>query len=299
MSKSNWNTQNITDQSNKTIIITGASSGLGMEASKVLSSKNATIIMAVRNKKKGKNVAEEIKKQNPNAKLEIREMDLSSLQSVSNFAEGVKSDYDKIDILINNAGIMTCPFDRTKDDFEIQMGTNHLGHFALTGLLMPLLHKAKNSRIVVTSSIGHKMGNIDFTDINWEKRKYKTSQAYADSKLANLYFAYELARKLQNEKSDIKVTASHPGWTRTNLQKHSWYMKALNPLFSQGPDEGVLPTLRAAFDADAKSGDYFGPSRFFEMHGNPVVVKSNEKSHNLEASKKLWEISEQMTNIKY
>ena len=299
MSKSNWNTQNIADQSNKTIIITGASSGLGMEASKVLSSKNATIIMAVRNTIKGKNVAEEIKKQNPNAKLEIREMDLSSLQSVNNFAEGVKSDYDKIDILINNAGIMTCPFDRTKDDFEIQMGTNHLGHFALTGLLMPLLHKAKNARIIVTSSIGHKMGNIDFTDINWEKRKYKTSQAYADSKLANLYFAYELVRKLQNEKSDIKVTASHPGWTRTNLQKHSWYMKALNPLFSQGPDQGVLPTLRAAFDANAKSGDYFGPSRFFEMHGNPVVVKSNEKSHNLEASKKLWEVSEQLTNIKY
>jgi NAD(P)-dependent dehydrogenase (short-subunit alcohol dehydrogenase family) len=299
MLKSNWNTQNIADQSNKIIVITGASSGLGKEASRVLSAKNATVIMAVRNTKKAKIVAEEIEKQNPNAKIDIREMNLSSLQSVRDFSEGIKSDYAKVDILINNAGIMACPFDKTKDGFEIQIGTNHLGHFALTGLLMPLLHKAKNARIVATSSIGHKMGNIDFTDINWEKRKYNTTQAYADSKLANLYFTYELAKKLKNTNSDIKVTAAHPGWTKTNLQKHSWYMRMLNPLFSQGPDQGVLPTLRAAFDADANSGDYFGPSKFFEMHGNPVVVKSTEKSYDLEASKKLWEISEQLTDIKY
>ena len=299
MSKSNWNTQNIAEQSNKVIVITGASSGLGKEASKILSAKNATVIMAVRNTKKAKIVAEEIEKQNPNAKIDIREMNLSSLQSVRDFSDGIKSDYAKVDILINNAGIMACPFDKTKDGYEIQMGTNHLGHFALTGLLMPLLHKAKNARIVATSSIGHKMGNIDFTDINWEKRKYNTTQAYADSKLANLYFTYELAKKLKNANSDIKVTAAHPGWTKTNLQKHSWYMRMLNPLFSQGPDQGVLPTLRAAFDADANSGDYFGPSKFFEMHGNPVVVKSTEKSYDLEASKKLWEISEQLTDIKY
>jgi NAD(P)-dependent dehydrogenase (short-subunit alcohol dehydrogenase family) len=299
MSKSNWSTQNIPDQSNKTIIITGASSGLGKEASKILSEKNATIIMAVRNTKKGKKVAEEIKQQNPSAKLEIREMDLSSLQSVHDFVEGVKSEYDKIDILINNAGIMACPFDTTKDNYEIQMGTNHLGHFALTGLIMPLLKKAKNARIVATSSIGHKLGKIDFEDLNWEKRTYKSTQAYADSKMANLYFTYELARKLSDEESDIKVTAAHPGWTKTNLQKHSWYMRMLNPLFSQGPDQGVLPTLRAAFDDHAKSGDYYGPSKFFEMQGSPVIVKSNELSHSKEAAQKLWEVSEQMTNIRY
>jgi len=299
MSKLNWNTQNIADQTNRTILITGATSGLGKEASKILSEKNAKIIMAVRNTKKAENVAEEIKKQHPDAQLDIREMDLSSLQSVRDFAESVKSDYARIDVLINNAGIMACPFDTTDDNIEIQMGTNHLGHFALTGLLMPLLQKAKNGRIVATSSIGHKMGKIDFEDINWEKRKYKPSQAYADSKMANLYFTYELARKLRNEKSDIKVTAAHPGWTKTNLQKHSWYMRMLNPLFSQGPDQGVLPTLRAAFDPNANSGDYFGPSRFFEMHGSPILVKSNELSHSLEAAKKLWEVSAQMTNIKF
>jgi len=164
---------------------------------------------------------------------------------------------------------------------------------------MPLLETTKNARIVATSSIGHRMGNIDFDDINWEKRKYNPSKAYADSKIANLYFTYELAKKLNHEKKDIKVTAAHPGWTRTDLQKHSWYMLMLNPLFSQGADQGVLPTLRAAFDPNAHSGEYFGPSRFFEMHGSPIAVKSNERSHDAEASKKLWEISEQLTNIKY
>lgn len=299
MAKSNWDAQNIPDQSNKTIIITGASSGLGKEASRILAEKKARIIMAVRNTQKAKKVVEEIKKQTPQAKLDVREMDLSNLQSIHSFAEGLKSDYEQIDVLINNAGIMACPFDKTKDYFEIQMGTNHLGHFALTGLLMPLLKKAKNARIIATSSIGHTMGDIDFDDINWSKRKYKSSQAYADSKIANLYFTYELARKLKNEKSDIKVTAAHPGWTKTNLQKHSWYMRALNPFFSQGPDQGVLPTLRAAFDPTASSGDYFGPSRFFEMHGSPKLVNSNERSHDLKAAKKLWALSEQMTDIKY
>lgn len=299
MSKINWSANLIPDLMGKVIIVTGATSGLGKEATKILSEKNATVIMAVRNTKKAEPIVQEIRKQHSNAQTDIREMDLSSLASVKLFAEGVLKDYDRLDVLINNAGIMACPFDKTQDGFEIQMGTNHLGHFALTGLLMPLLEKTENARIVATSSIGHRMGNIDFNDINWEKRKYSPAQAYSDSKLANLYFAYELAEKLNQEKKDIKVTAAHPGWTRTDLQKHTWYMRMLNPLFSQGPDQGVLPTLRAAFDSNAKSGDYFGPSRFFEMHGSPVVVKSNERSHNAEAAKKLWEISENLTNVKY
>lgn len=299
MSKSDWNENNIPDLKGKVIIVTGATSGLGKEATRILTQKNATIIMAVRNTKKAEAVAQEIKKQHPNAQIDIKEMDLSSLASVKLFANGVLKNYDQLDVLINNAGIMACPFDKTQDGYEIQMGTNHLGHFALTGLLMPLLETTKNARIVATSSIGHRMGNIDFADINWEKRKYNSSKAYADSKLANLYFTYALANKLNPEKKDIKVTVAHPGWTRTDLQKHSWYMRMLNPLFSQGPDQGVLPTLRAAFDPNANSGEYFGPSRFFEMHGSPIVVKSNERSHDTEAAKKLWHISEELTNIKY
>jgi len=299
MPKSNWNENNIPDLKGKVIIITGATSGLGKEAAKILAQKNATVIMAVRNTQKAEPIVQQIKKQHPNAQIDIREIDLSSLASVKLFANDVLDNYDRLDVLINNAGIMACPFDKTQDSYEIQMGTNHLGHFALTGLLMPLLETTNNARIVATSSIGHRMGKIDFADINWEKRKYNSSQAYADSKLANLYFTYELAKKLNQEKKDIKVTAAHPGWTRTDLQKHSWYMRMLNPLFSQGPDQGVLPTLRAAFDPNAKSGDYFGPSRFFEMHGSPIVVKSNEHSHDTEAAKKLWHISEVLTNIKY
>ena len=226
-------------------------------------------------------------------------MDLSSLASVKHFAEKVLKNYARLDVLINNAGIMACPYDKTKDGYEIQMGTNHLGHFALTGLLMPLLENTKGARIVATSSIGHRMGNIDLDDFNWEKRKYNPNTAYCDSKLANLYFTYELARKLAYKQKDMKVTAAHPGWTRTDLQKHSWYMSMLNPLLSQGPDQGVLPTLRAAFDLNARSGDYFGPSRFFEMHGSPVVVESSKRSKDTEVAKRVWKISERLTNIYY
>ncbi len=299
MSKANWNSNNIPDLKGKVVIVTGATSGLGKEATKILAQKNATVIVAVRNTQKAETVVQEIKQMNPKAKIDTKEMDLNSLESVKRFADKVLSSYDRLDVLINNAGIMACPFDKTEEGFEIQMGTNHLGHFALTGLLMPLLEKTKNARIVATSSIGHRAGNIDFQDINWGKRKYNSNKAYADSKLANLYFAYHLAEKLKAENKDIKVTAAHPGWTRTDLQKHSLMMRMLNPLFSQGPDQGVLPTLRAAFDPNANSGEYFGPSRFFEMHGSPIVVKSNVRSHDAEAAKKLWDISETLTNIKF
>lgn len=299
MSKENWNSNNIPDLKGKVVIVTGATSGLGKEATKILAQKNATVIMAVQNTKKAEAVIQKMKRTHPNSKIDIKEMDLNSLESVKHFADKILSSYERLDVLINNAGIMACPFDKTKDGFEIQMGTNHLGHFALTGLLMPLLEKTKNARIMATSSIGHRMGNIDLKDINWEKRKYSPTQAYSDSKLANLYFAYHLAEKLKAENRNIKVTAAHPGWTRTDLQKHTWYMRMLNPLFSQGTDQGVLPTLRAALDTDANSGDYFGPSRFYEMHGSPIVVKSNKRSHDVEAAKKLWDISESLTNIKY
>lgn len=299
MSKENWNSNNIPDLKGKVVIITGATSGLGKEATKILAQKNATVVMAVRNTKKAETVLQEIKQTSLNAKIDIKEMDLTSLESVKHFADKILSSYHRLDVLINNAGIMACPFDKTKDGFEIQMGTNHLGHFALTGLLMPLLEKTNNARIVATSSIGHRLGNIDFEDINWRKRKYSPTQAYSDSKLANLYFAYHLVKKLKAEHKDIKITAAHPGWTRTDLQKHTWYMRMLNPIFSQGTDQGVLPTLRAAFDTDANSGDYFGPSRFFEMHGSPIVVQSNKHSHGVEEAKKLWDISESLTKIKY
>ncbi|MFT5779564.1 MAG: NAD(P)-dependent dehydrogenase (short-subunit alcohol dehydrogenase family) [Crocinitomicaceae bacterium] len=299
MAKSNWNTQNIPDQKGKVIVITGASSGLGKEATKVMAQKNATVIMAVRNVKKGESVAEEIRTEFPTADIQVHPMDLGSLNSIKAFSENLSKSQSTVDILINNAGVMMCPYSKTEDGFEIQMGTNHLGHFALTGLLMPLIKNSKSGRIVATSSIGHRSGAIDFEDFNWENRKYKTTKAYGDSKLANLYFTYELSRKLEGETNSPIITAAHPGWTSTDLQRHSLFFRVLNPIFSQKVAGGVLPTLRAAVDPNAKSGNYFGPSGFQEMKGNPMIVKSNEMSHNVENAKRLWTLSEELTGVKY
>jgi len=299
MKKSNWNSTNIPDQTGKTIIITGATSGLGKEATKVLAQKNALVIMAVRNTEKGENVRKEILQENPKGTISVKELDLSSLSSIKRFAETINKEFETIDVLINNAGVMMCPYSTTEDGLEIQMGTNHFGHFALTGLLMPLIKKSDDGRVVVTSSIGHRSGDIDFEDINWLNRKYKTTKAYGDSKLANLYFMHELSRKLKEENNPPIIAAAHPGWTSTDLQRHSLFFRVLNPIFSQKVVGGVLPTLRAATDPEAKSGDYFGPSGWQEMKGNPMIVKSNEMSHNAENAKKLWVVSESLTGVKY
>jgi NAD(P)-dependent dehydrogenase (short-subunit alcohol dehydrogenase family) len=294
-----WNTNNIPNQKGKIVVITGATSGLGKEATRVFAQKNATVIMAVRNTQKGDQVAAEIKKLVPEVKIEVRKLDLGSLSSVKSFSEQILADYNCLDILINNAGVMMCPFSKTEDGFEIQMGTNHLGHFALTGLLMPLLKNTKGARIVATSSIAHLQGNIDFEDINWEKRKYNTTKAYSDSKIANLYFAYELARKLKDNPNAPVVTAAHPGYTKTELQRHNLFWRIMNPIMGQEVGQGALPTLRAGTDIQAKGGDYFGPSGFQELKGAPIVVKSNKMSHNMANAKRLWEVSEKLTGVNF
>ena len=299
MSKSAWNTDNIPNQQGRVVIVTGATSGLGKSAAKILTAKGATVVMAVRNTVKGEEVLNEIASGMPNHSTSVMKLDLSSLKSVKDFSEEFMSRFDRLDVLINNAGIMFCPYSKTEDGLEIQMGTNHFGHFALTGRLMPVLKATSNARIVVTSSIGHQMGNIDVDDINWESRSYKTRSAYGDSKLANLYFAYEFARMFSNDDEAPRMTVAHPGWTSTELQRHSGLMRFLNLLFSQEPDMGVLPTLRAAFDEDAKAGDYFGPSGWMEFKGNPKKVQSNKLSHNRDVARKVWEISEELTGIKF
>jgi NAD(P)-dependent dehydrogenase (short-subunit alcohol dehydrogenase family) len=299
MTKRNWGVQDIPEQKDKTIIITGATSGLGKEATRVLAKKNATVIMAVRNTQKAEIVATEIRKEYANVKIDIRSLDLGSLDSISSFAKGVLEDYKNLDILINNAGVMMCPYSKTKNGFEIQMGTNHLGPFALTGLLMPLLMSTKNARIVSTSSVAHNQGDIDFTDINWEKRKYNTSKAYGDSKLANLYFSYELNRKIENTASRTKVITAHPGGTKTDLARHSGIFSVFMSLLFLPVEKGVLSTLRAATDVNAKSGDYYGPGGFMQVRGFPELVQSNKMSHNLANAKKLWGLSEQLTGVKY
>jgi NAD(P)-dependent dehydrogenase (short-subunit alcohol dehydrogenase family) len=295
--KDNWTAEEITDVKDKIAVVTGGNSGLGKETARVLAQKGVVVILAVRSIDRGQKAASDIRNEFPNSSVEVMKLDLSSLASVKSFAKEFSGKYKHLDYLINNAGVMVPPYSKTEDGFELQFGTNHLAHFALTGLLLPLLGSTKNSRIVTVSSLAHLSGNVDFDDLAWEERKYSASRAYGDSKIANLYFTYELARKLKD--SDIKVLASHPGYTSTNLQKNSRLWKFLNPFLAQKPEMGALPSLRAATDPDAQSGDYFGPSGRAGMRGYPEKVSSSERSNDKEIAEKLWHTSEKLTGIKY
>jgi NAD(P)-dependent dehydrogenase (short-subunit alcohol dehydrogenase family) len=299
MARSNWDTDSIGDQSGRVVVVTGATSGIGEQTARVLAGKNAKVILAVRNPAKGEVTIASIRQEFPRADVQVLELDLSCLRSINAFCQNFSDSYDRLDILINNAGIMWCPYEKTVDGFEIQLGTNHLGHFALTLQLMPLLLKTGDSRVVNVSSIAHKAGKIDFDDMAWESRSYKTVQAYSDSKIANLYFTHELARKLEGIEGAPRVTAAHPGWTRSELQRHSGLMRFLNSFFAQYPDMGALPTLRAAIDPDAQPGDYFGPSKFFEMHGYPAKVKADKRSQDRNAAERLWSSSERLTAVHF
>jgi len=299
MANEKWTSENIPNQKGKVVIVTGSSSGIGFEAARELAKKDATVIIAVRNIEKGNNAANKIRHEHKNADVHVLEIDLASLDSVKLFVKTFKEKFNKLDLLINNAGVMIPPYSKTEDGFELQFGTNHLGHFALTGLLLDLIKNTKGSRIVNVASTAHKAGGLNFDDLNWEKRKYKSWKAYGDSKISNLYFTYELKRKLEEHNIKIKVTAAHPGWTATDLQRHSGLFSFLNPLFAMKQWQGALPTLRAATDENANSGDYFGPDGWQEWRGYPVKVQSNELSHNESIAKKLWDISEKLTGVTY
>lgn len=287
----------IADQKGKVAIVTGASSGIGYETARVLAGKNAEVIIAVRNQAKGDEAVRRIKAQNEKANVKVMLLDLASLKSVQNFAETFKQEYPRLDLLINNAGVMIPPYSKTEDGFELQFGTNHLGHFALTLHLLALIEKTPNGRIVNVSSGAHRYGKIDFDDLNWERRRYKAWRAYGDSKIANLYFTYELHRQLSQKGSTTKVLAAHPGWTATELQRHSGLLRFLNTFFAMRSEQGALPTLRAATDEKAESGDYFGPHGFREMRGYPVKVESNRLSHDESIARELWEVSENLTMV--
>ena len=299
MSKQKWVVNNITDQSGRVVIVTGSSSGIGYEAARVLANKNAEVIIAVRNQQKGDNAVQKIKDQNQKANVKVMLLDLASLDSVKKFTDEFKQKYSRLDLLINNAGVMIPPYSKTKDGFELQFGTNHLGHFALTGHLFDLLKNTSNSRIVNVSSAAHKYGNLDFEDLSWEKRKYKSWTAYGDSKIANLYFTYELQNRLSKNNSSTIATAAHPGWTATDLQRHSGLFEFLNRFYAMKTEQGALPTLRAATDETAQSGDYYGPDGWQEWRGYPVKVDSNKLSQDNEIAKKLWDVSEELTGIKF
>ncbi|MBN2011741.1 SDR family NAD(P)-dependent oxidoreductase [candidate division KSB1 bacterium] len=288
---------NIDDQTGRIVIVTGSNSGIGYETARVLALKNATVILAVRNLGKGSTAAQKILDQKSDASVNVMELDLANLKSVHAFAGQYLKKYKQLDLLINNAGVMLPPYTKTADGFELQIGTNHFGHFALTGLLFELISKTPNSRIINISSAMHRYGNINFNDINWEKRHYKRWNAYGDSKIANLYFTYELAHKLNQANIHTIAVAAHPGWTATELQRHSDVMQFFNSAFAQRIEMGVLPTLYAAVCPNVSSGDFFGPSGFKEMRGYPKKVDSNQLSKDQSIGWQLWDVSEKMTRI--
>ena len=300
MKNEKWNTENILSQKGRIVIVTGSSSGIGYETARVLANKQASVIIAVRNLDKGNKALAKIVQQNKDTDVQVMELDLANLASVKNFTENFQKNYSRLDLLINNAGVMIPPYAKTTDGFELQFGTNHLGHFALTGQLLELLISTKGSRIVNVSSGAHNFGKIDFDDLNWEKRNYAQWTAYGDSKLANLYFTYELDRKLKEQGINTLVTASHPGWTATELQRTAGdVMKYLNGIFAQNITMGALPTLRAAIEEGLKGAEYFGPNGFMEIGGYPVQVESNELSKDRAIAQKLWVVSEQLTGVKF
>ncbi|MFA9453248.1 MAG: SDR family NAD(P)-dependent oxidoreductase [Candidatus Aminicenantaceae bacterium] len=299
MPKQKWDSSKILDQKGRVAIVTGASSGIGYEAARVLAEKNATVIIAQRNLDKGNAAVEKIRVGCQDADVRVMELDLANLESVRGFAVKFKDSYSRLDLLINNAGVMMPPYSKTADGFELQFGTNHLGHFALTGLLIDLIKSTPDSRIVNVSSGAHNYGNIDFEDLNWEKRPYKKMKAYADSKIANIYFTYELQRRLDEAGSSTLVTASHPGWTATELQRHAGLFSFLNPFLAQDITMGALPTLCAAVAEDVQACDYYGPEGWREMRGHPKKVETSALAKDMEKARKLWEVSEKLTGISY
>ncbi|WP_460356254.1 SDR family NAD(P)-dependent oxidoreductase [Mycobacterium sp. ZZG] len=292
-----WTAADIPDQTGRTAVITGANTGLGFETAKALAARGAHVVLAVRDTEKGRQAASRM-----DGDVEVQELDLTSLASIGAAAEALKNRYQRIDLLINNAGVMTTPKGTTADGFELQFGTNHLGHFALTGLLLEKLLDVPGARIVTVSSNGHKMGGaIHWDDLQWE-RSYNRMGAYTQSKLANLLFTYELQRRLAPRGKTIAV-AAHPGTSTTELARNlprpveRAFLAAAPVLFAQTADRGALPTLRAATDPGVLGGQYYGPDGIGQQRGNPVVVASSEQSYDMALQQRLWAVSEELTKV--
>jgi NAD(P)-dependent dehydrogenase (short-subunit alcohol dehydrogenase family) len=302
-----WNSAAISDQRGRTVVITGANTGLGFETAKVLAANGANVVLACRNLAKGEEARTRILASSPTADVSTLHLDLASLASVHLAAERLRADHARIDLLINNAGGMTLPYRRTEDGFELTFATNHLGPFAFTGLLLDRMLDIPGSRIVTVSSIGHRRGTVNFDDLHFE-RGYRYSAAYFQSKLANLMFTYELQRRLAAAGAPTIAVAAHPGNARTEfgrdlspfvrvmmsprLRMFTWWLM-------QSPQMGALSTLRAATDPDAQGGDYYGPPGRAQFTGYPSLVESTARSHDVQAQRRLWRESERLTGVPY
>jgi NAD(P)-dependent dehydrogenase (short-subunit alcohol dehydrogenase family) len=285
-------TATLPDLTGRTAIVTGANSGIGRAAARALAGVGAHVVLAVRDTAKGAAVAAAMP-----GETEVRRLDLADLTSIREFASGWAAD---VSLLINNAGVMIPPLSRTADGFELQFGTNHLGHFALTNLLLPDI----TGRVVTVSSTGHRMGTIDFDDLNWERRRYNAWRAYGQSKLANLLFTAELQRRLEAAGSPVLATAAHPGYAATNLQFRSG-RRSLdivssigNRLFAQDEDGGALPTLYAA-TADIPGNSFAGPGGFMEQRGAPKLVGRRHTAQDADVARRLWDVSEELTGVRF
>ena len=303
-----WTEADIPDLSGKTVVITGANSGLGLMAADALAAKGAQVVLACRDQAKGRAAEAEIRGRHAGAKTALMSLDLSSLADIRRFADAVQAAHPRIDVLMNNAGVMALPYRKTADGFEMQFGTNHLGHFALTGLLLDRMLKTDGARVVTVSSGAHRMGRIRFDDPQWEQG-YRKWPAYGQSKLANLLFAYELQRRLAAAGATAISVAAHPGYAATNLQAVGPQMQGSsllerlmeigNTLFSQSAAMGALPQIYAAVAPGVQGGDYYGPDGIGELWGHPRKVTSNASSQDVNAARRLWTLSEQLTGVTY
>ncbi len=305
-----WTAADVPQLDGKTVVVTGANSGIGYEGAKVFADRGATVVMACRSVPRGERAADEIRREVDDPALDVRELDLADLASVESFAGAFTDDYDELHVLCNNAGVMAIPRSETEDGFETQFGVNHLGHFALTGHLLDVLEATEGESRVVTQSSGvHEQGEMDFDDLQGE-RSYDKWDAYAQSKLANVLFGYELDDRLGNHGvDDVLSVVCHPGFAATNLQIRTgqesgsklrlWAMKAANAVFAQSAEMGALPMLFAATSERVLGGEYVGPTGFMNMRGHPGFQRSSDASYDSEDAERLWEISEDLTDVEY
>jgi NAD(P)-dependent dehydrogenase (short-subunit alcohol dehydrogenase family) len=303
-----WTAEDMPDQSGRVAIVTGGNSGIGYEAARALARKGAEVILAVRNTEKGEAAQQQIQAELPSASVELMTLDLSDLSNVQAFAQVFLRRHHSLDLLVNNAGVMATPCIQTKDGFELQFGTNHLGHFALTAHLLPTLLATPGARVVTVSSSVHRRGKINFDNLDGSDG-YSRWGAYGQSKLANLLFAYELQRRLAGLDTELISVACHPGFTATNLQAsgimmdggpvHERVIKTVNRLFAQESSMGALPTLYAATAPEMHGGEYVGPNGFMQIRGYPALERSSSRSYDEADARRLWEVSEALTDVAY
>lgn len=304
-----WTRTHLPALSGRRVLITGANSGIGYQAARLLADRGAAVTLACRDEERGRAALDRLRAAVPEADAELLQLDLGDLTAVRRAVERWRTDHDELHVLVNNAGVMAPPLRRTADGFELQFGVNHLGHFALTGLLLDALLAAPDARVVTVSSGAHRMGRMAFDDLNWEHRRYRAWQAYGQSKLANLLFTFELHRRSAAAGLALDALAANPGYAATELQRRGpqmrdsglgeWVVGWANRLFAQDAAHGALPTVAAAGLADAQGGDYFAPDGRFETRGLPARAPVAPAATDLTAAGRLWDRSEQLTGVTF